>query len=173
METAPLLERVTQSKFHSNFCILAGQRVKQINCFILGQPVYSSQSDDLLEYWFQSFSGKIPSVVFSTTTPTTRGAAEPGKAAPATHLMVPGLPCTKGQATPTFPGGCSPTTEGTEALGFAQQCPSPAAAPGKCSPSPQRDVPGTALRNTLPFTAQAPAVVCTFLSASTMVTADF
>lgn len=121
METAPLLERVTQSKFHSNFCILAGQRVKQINCFILGQPVYSSQSDDLLEYWFQSFSGKIPSVVFSTTTPTTRGAAEPGKAAPATHLMVPGLPCTKGQATPTFPGGCSPTTEGAEALGFAQQ----------------------------------------------------
>lgn len=50
METALLLERVTQSKFHSNFCILAGQRVKQINCFIPGQPVYSSASDDLLEY---------------------------------------------------------------------------------------------------------------------------
>lgn len=50
MEAALLLEHVTQSKFHSNFCISAGQRVKQINCFILGQPVYSSASDDLLEY---------------------------------------------------------------------------------------------------------------------------
>lgn len=50
METALLLEHVTRSKFHSNFCISASQRLKQINCFILGRPVYSSASDDLLEY---------------------------------------------------------------------------------------------------------------------------
>lgn len=171
METALLLEHATQSKFHSNFCILAGQRVKQINCFILGQPVYSSASDDLLEYWFQGFSGKIPSVVFLALLQLHEVLQSLGRRLMALISRFLCSPAARARQHQRFQVQGS-HHRGERSSGIFSSAPA-----RSCSrwvlPQPEWDVPGTAPRNTLPFAAQDPAVLCTFLSASTAVRAGF
>lgn len=124
-------------------------------------------------YWnidFKAFQGKFPWMFFYYCSNYTRCCrAWEGSSCHSTH----------GSWAPLQqePGNTSASRwqeshhRGDRSSGIGSAVPQPRAAPGKCSPSPQRDT-GTALRDTLPFAAQAPAVVCTSLSASTTVTAD-
>ena len=53
---------------------------------------------------------KNPTVVFSATAETTLGAAEPGKVAHASKLVVPRLSYSKGWARPSFSGALNPSS---------------------------------------------------------------
>lgn len=138
-----------------------------MNCFFLGELVYSLEFNDLLERWSQR---KKSHSCFSTIASTAQGAADPGKAAHTCNCTAPEAPLHK-VLGPTCQLLSTLLHMAQELRDFSRMI----QLHHRSAPSAHsRMHPAATVRNALPFRHKllfpspwSTAMVCTFMSAAT------